>query len=115
MRFDGAWLKGEGAAERTGEFFSHYGVETTLDLNKRGPIHPSLGLGFAMGYVKRDGGGGFFGAGTARAGLDYAMNLDRTDVRMGAGVTGAMVGPRDDSMKDLAGYALFDARVAIGF
>jgi len=119
VRLGAMWLKGEERASvpnaATGESMQAYSAETTLDLNKRGPFHPVVAMGLALGRVKHPTDSGWFGAGTARVALEYAMNLDRTDVRFGVGATGAMVGLRDDAVKNLSAYAVIDAKCVIGF
>lgn len=120
-RLSAGWMRGEGtkgdgASTATGDLFSHYGAEVTLDFLKRGPWHPVLGMGGALIHVSRsDKNSGFAGAGTARVGLEYALGLEDADVRIGASATGALVGPVDDEIKDLHGFALLSAHLAIGF
>ncbi len=120
-RLSAGWMRGEGTkgdgtSTATGDLFSHYGGEITLDFLKRGPWHPVLGMGGALVHVSRpDKNSGFAGAGTARVGLEYALGLEDADVRIGASATGALVGPVDDEIKDLRGFALVSAHLAIGF
>lgn len=120
-RLAASWLRGEGTNDSgtsrpTGDSFGHYTAELTLDLHKRGPIHPVLGMGFGVLHVSRpDNQSGFAGTGTGRLALEYALGLDDADVRVGASVTGGVVGPIDAEIKDLRAYALTGAHLAIGF
>lgn len=120
-RLSAGWLRGEGttdggASTPTGNLFSHYGGEITLDFLKRGPWHPVLGMGVALVHVSRpDANSGFAGAGTGRVGLEYALGLEDADVRIGASASGGLVGPVDDEIADLRGYALVGAHLGIGF
>jgi hypothetical protein len=118
-RLSAAWLRGEGHEGDTsyplGSAVGHYTGEITLDLHKRGPIHPVLGLGFGLAHVSRPSGSGVAGIGTGRFGIDYAVPVDDADVRVGVHATGAMTGPSDDEIKDLRGYALVSAVLSIGF
>ncbi len=120
-RFSAAWLRGEGASSDVtsrsplGRSLGQYTAEMTLDLHKRGPLHPVIGLGFGLVHVSKPEGGGVAGIGTARAGLDYALGLEDADVRVGASVTGALAGPADDELATLRGYALLATTLSIGF
>jgi hypothetical protein len=119
-RLSGGWMRGEGLrsggeSTPTGEMLSHYSGEITLDVLKRGPFHPLVGMGVSLVHVSRPGASGFAGAGTGRLALEYALGLDDADVRVGASVTGGLVGPVADEIRDLRGYALVGAHLAIGF
>jgi hypothetical protein len=119
-RLAAAWLHGEGktdgASTPTGDAVGQYTAEITLDLHKRGPVHPVLGMGTGFVHVSRpDGKSGFGGVGTGRVALEYALGLEDTDVRVGASVTGGVIGPVDDEVKDLRAYALAGVHLAIGF
>jgi len=119
-RFYGAWMRGEGGDDNhrgaaTGETLGQYGGELTLDLHKRGPWHPVVAMGVAFVHVGKPDGSGNAGVGTARLGIEYALNLDDADVRFGLGVQGGLVGPRDDEIKDLRAYALGGLHAAVGF
>lgn len=120
-RLAAAWMRGEGRTDGgkstpTGDSVGQYTGEITLDLHKRGPIHPVIGMGAGLLHVSRpDGKSGFAGVGTGRFGLEYALGLDDADVRVGASVTGGLVGPVNDEIKDLRAYALTGAHLAIGF
>jgi hypothetical protein len=72
-----------------------------------------MGVGFL--YVSRSDASGVAGMGTGRLGLEYSLGLDDADVRIGASVTGGLIGPVDTDVKDLRAYALLDAHLAIGF
>jgi hypothetical protein len=119
-RLSATWLHGEGKSDGvstpTGDAVGQYTGEITLDLHKRGPVHPVLGMGAGFVHVSRsDGKSGFGGVGTGRFALEYALGLEDTDVRVGASVTGGVLGPVDDEVKDLRAYALAGAHLAIGF
>jgi hypothetical protein len=118
FRLAAAWLHGEpGAASPSpiGGSLAQYTGELTLDLAKRGPLHPVLGIGF--GYARVDSGlaAGGLGVGTARAALEYSLLFDDADVRFSAGVLGALPGPADSSVADLRGWALLGATIGVGF
>src|SRR5579859_2018113 len=118
FRLAAAWLRGEPSGadpSSLGDGLSQYTGELTLDLRKRGPWHPVLGLGFGGARVNRGDAAGWIGVGTARLGLEYALGLDDADVRFGGGVTGVLPGPSDREVADVKGWALFGAGVAIGF
>ncbi len=120
-RVSATWLRGEGKSDggsssATGSGVAQYAGEITLDLHKSGPIHPVVGMGVAVLHVSRtDGKSGFGGVGTGRVAIEYALGLDDADVRLGASVTGGLVGPVDDDVKDLRAYVLPGVQVAIGF
>jgi hypothetical protein len=95
--------------------FSHYGGELTLDFHKRGPIHPILGTGIGVIRVSRPDTSGWAADGTSRIALEYALGLEDADVRVGASITGGLIGPVDSDIRDLKGYALVGAHLAIGF
>jgi hypothetical protein len=118
-RLSAAWMRGEGHVGESdyplGDSVGQYTGEITLDLHKRGPIHPVLGIGFGLAHVSRPTGSGNAGIGTGRVGVDYALPVDDADVRVGVHATGVMTGPSDDEIKDLHGYALVAAVLSIGF
>ncbi|HEY8073453.1 MAG TPA: hypothetical protein VIF62_05075 [Labilithrix sp.] len=119
-RIAASWLRGEGknadgTSTPTGDMISHYGGELTLDFHKRGPLHPILGAGVGVIRVSRPDTSGWAADGTGRLALEYALGLEDADVRVGASVTGGLVGPVDSDIKDLRGYAMFGAHLAVGF
>lgn len=119
-RLAAAWLRGEGtnsdgSSRPTGDAIGHYSGEITLDVHKRGPLHPVIGLGFGFLHVSRPDTSGFAGMGTARFALEYALGLEDADVRIGGSVIGGMIGPVDSDVKDLRAYVMPGAHVAIGF
>jgi hypothetical protein len=116
-RISGVWLRGEERGDRaaSGDMFSQYLGEVTIDLHKRGPFHPVFALGFGLINIRRGDTGGFAGAGTARAGLEYALGLEDADVRVGMSVLGGLVGPQTQELRDLRGYGMMTAHVAVGF
>ncbi|MDF2694754.1 MAG: hypothetical protein K0S65_3137 [Labilithrix sp.] len=120
-RLAASWLRGEGkkdggSSTPTGDSVGHYSGEITLDLHKRGPFHPVIGMGAGFLHVSRpDGKSGFAGMGTGRFALEYALGLEDADVRVGASITGGIIGPVDSEVKDLRAYALSGVHLAIGF
>jgi hypothetical protein len=119
-RLTAAWLRGEGKKDDgtstpTGDMISQYGGEVTLDVHRRGPVHPVIGMGAALLYVSRPDTSGFAGAGTGRFALEYSLGLEDADVRVGGSVLGGLVGPVDRDIKDLRAYAMVGAHLAIGF
>jgi hypothetical protein len=121
VRLAAAWLRGESSGDAgsdpspIGSGLAQYTGEMTLDLRKRGPFHPVLGIGFGLARIGRDGGAGNLGIGTARIGLEYALAVEDADVRLGAGVTGVLPGPADASVQDVKGWALVGATIGVGF
>jgi hypothetical protein len=119
-RIAASWLRGEGhnadgSSTPTGDSIGIYTGEVTLDLHKRGPIHPVVGMGVGLLHVSRSDSSGVAGVGTGRLGLEYSLGLEDADVRIGASVTGGLIGPVDTDVKDLRAYALVGAHLAIGF
>lgn len=119
-RLSATWLRGEGTradgtSTPTGDAIGQYTGELTLDLHKRGPLHPIVGTGIGLVHVSRPDTSGYAGVGTGRVGLEYALGLDDADVRVGASVTGGLIGPVDSDVKDLRAYAISGLHVAIGF
>lgn len=119
-RIAGAWTRGETASadapqSELGTGLGQYTGELTLDLHKKGPVHPVFGVGFGLAHVANAQGGGNAGIGIARLGVEYSLGLTDADVRLGAGVTGVLAGPEDREVDNLRGYALVGAQVAIGF
>jgi hypothetical protein len=118
VRLAAAWLRGEPSAtdpSSIGDGLAQYTGELTLDLHKRGPVHPVLGLGFGLARVARGDTSGNIGVGTARLGLEYALAIDDADARIGCGVTAVLPGPADRDVQDVRGWALVGASVGIGF
>jgi hypothetical protein len=119
-RLSAAWLRGEGTnpdgtSTATGDSLGQYTGELTLDVVKRGPIHPIVGMGAGVMHISRPDTSGYAGVGTGRLALEYALALEDADVRVGGSVTGGLVGPVDDDVKDLRAYCLVGAHLAIGF
>jgi hypothetical protein len=120
-RISAAWLKGEEKGGRDsssmplGNGIGQYTGELVLDLNKRGPAHPLVGLGFGAVHVSRNEGSGFAGVGVARLGFEYALGLSDADVRIGGGVTGVLPGPMSPEAQGLTAYVLVTAGLTIGF
>ncbi|WP_394822330.1 hypothetical protein [Pendulispora albinea] len=120
-RISAAWMRaerpdeGDASVTSAGSGLAHYTGELTLDFNKRGPVHPVLGMGFGIARVSKSTGGGNAGVGVARLALEYSVGLEDADVRIGGGITGALPGPSDREAADLRAYAIVGAHVAIGF
>jgi hypothetical protein len=119
-RLAASWLRGEGKSEGgastpTGDTVGLYTGEVTLDLHKRGPVHPVIGMGVGLLTVSRPDASGVAGVGTGRLGLEYSLGLEDADVRVGGSVTGGLIGPVDSDVKDLRAYALVGVHLAIGF
>lgn len=119
-RISTSWLRGEGTnsdgtSTPTGSSIGLYTGEITLDLHKRGPIHPVIGMGAGFVSVSRVDGSGFAGVGISRLALEYALGLEDADVRVGASVTGGLIGPVDSDVRDLRAYAMTGIHLAIGF
>jgi|SRR5579883_1147148 len=119
LRLAAAWMRGEPSsaadASPIGQGLSQYTGELTLDLHKRGPWHPVLGVGFGFARATRADSGGNMGIGTARLGLEYSLGLDDADVRLAAGIMGVLPGPADQQVQDVKGWALAGVSVGIGF
>ena len=116
-RVSAAWTRGEpgGAGSSVvSQSFAQYAGELTLDLHKRGPIHPLLGVGFGVIRGENSQSSGVAGVGLLRAGIEYALGFEETDVRLGASAEGGLVGPADKELDALKGHALLGAYVAIG-
>lgn len=119
-RLAASWLRGEGndadgSSTPTGSSIGLYTGEVTLDLHKRGPVHPIIGMGAGLVSVSRSDASGFAGVGTGRLAVEYALALEDADVRIGASLTGGLIGPVDSDVKDLRAYALTGIHLAIGF
>lgn len=120
VRLAAAWLRGEPASSDTdpspiGDGLAQYTGELTLDLRKRGPWHPVLGLGFGLARVTRGDTGGNLGIGTARLGLEYALAIEDADARLGFGVTAVLPGPANRDVQDVKGWGLVGASLGLGF
>jgi hypothetical protein len=117
-RLAAAWVRGEPSGadpSPIGGGLSQYTGELTLDLHKRGPLHPVFGFGLGLARVAHGDSAGNIGVGTARVGLEYSLSLDDADVRVGGGVTGVLPGPAERDVEDVKGWALAGVSVAIGF
>lgn len=118
-RISATWLRGEGTRSGvvtpTGDAVGHYVGELTLDLLKRGSIHPVVAVGGGVLHVSRPDVSGVVAVGTVRASLEYFAPLDEADLRLGLDVTGGLAGPGDDALRDVRGYGLFGVHAALGF
>jgi hypothetical protein len=116
-RLSATWTRGEpggGGTSVVSESFAQYEGELVLDLHKRGPLHPLLGVGFGVVRGESARASGVAGVGLLRAGIEYALGFEEADVRLGAAATGGLVGPADHELQSLRGHALLGAYVAIG-
>lgn len=114
-RISAAWTRGEpGAGSLASESFAQYAAELVLDLQKRGPVHPLLGVGFGVVHAAHAQGSGYAGVGLLRGGVEYALGFEETDVRLGVSVTGGLAGPADRAIEPLRAHGLVGAYVAIG-
>jgi hypothetical protein len=118
-RLAAGWMRGEVRdPDRTsalGQALAQYTGELTLDLHKRGPLHPVVGMGFGLAHVSNGPQTGNVGIGVGRIAIEYALGLDDADVRIGGGVSGALAGPADREVEALRGYALIGGAISIGF
>jgi hypothetical protein len=119
VRFSAAWFRGEVSGDpssRLGSSLGLYSGEVVLDLHKGGPLHPVLALGLGAVNIGKDPNvNGWAVAGLGRAGLEYALSIDDADVRLGAGVTGALLGPSDATIASARAFAMMNATFSIGF
>lgn len=114
-RLSALWTRGEpGAGSPISESFAQYAGELVLDLHKRGPVHPLLGVGFGIVHGENAQSSGFAGVGLLRAGVEYALGFEETDVRLGLAATGGLVGPADRELDALKGHVTTTGYVAIG-
>lgn len=119
VRLSAAWFRGEAQDDpsaRLGTTLGMYSGELVLDLHKGGPLHPVLALGLgAVNIGKGQGIDGWAAAGLGRIGLEYAVALEDADVRVGVGLTGALLGPSDQTIADARAFAMMNATFSIGF
>jgi hypothetical protein len=118
FRLAGAWARAEASAASgtpLGDGLAQYSGELTLDLHKRGPWHPIIAVGLGLAHVSRATGSADAGIGTGRVAIEYALAVEDADVRLGAGVLGALTGPADRELADLRGYAILSTTLSIGF
>ena len=118
VRLSAAWFRGEtpdDPAARLGTSLGLYSGELVLDLHKGGPIHPILALGLGAVNIGKNDVDGWAVAGLGRIGLEYSLQLEDADVRIGAGLTGALLGPSDDVISNARAFAMFDGTLSIGF
>ena len=118
VRLSAAWFRGENPddpAARLGSSLGLYSGELVLDLHKGGPVHPILALGLGGLHVSRDTSDGWGVVGLGRLGLEYSLALDDADVRLGAGLTGGLLGPSDKAIADVRAFATLGATFSVGF
>lgn len=116
-RLSAVWTRGEpGGGDRStiSESFAQYAGELVLDLKKRGPVHPLLGVGFGVIRAENAQSSGVAGVGLLRAGVEYALGFEETDVRLGMAATGGLLGPSDRELDTMRAHALVTGYVAIG-
>lgn len=112
-RVGALWLGGEGRGPAASAL-AGVQVEVTVDGRGARTIGPVLGLGVLALHASSDGAEGWGGAGTARAGVEWALPLD-ADVRATASVGAGVLGPRDRELAPLRAFALAGLGVAVGF
>jgi hypothetical protein len=118
VRISAAWFRGESPddpAARLGNALGLYSGELVLDLHKGGPLHPILALGIGALHVSRDTSDGWGVVGLGRLGIEYSLALDDADVRLGAGLTGGLMGPSDVALGDVRAFAMLGATFSLGF
>jgi hypothetical protein len=119
VRLSAAWFRGEAADDpsaRLGSSLGMYSGELVLDLHKGSPLHPVLGLGLGAVNIGKDPNvNGWAVAGLGRIGLEYALALEDADVRFGAGLTGALLGPSDSAIASARAFVMMNATFSIGF
>lgn len=120
-RLSASWARGLDTPG-SGASVSQFGGELTLDLAKRGLLHPVFGLGLALLYIEhasREGGAvdvkAFAGAGTLRAGLEIPIPIREADLRVGVFGQGGLVGPSDERLSRMRGLGNVMATIALGF
>jgi len=99
----------------TGTSLGQYTIELVLDVFKRGPLHPLLGVGVGYLHVAKNDVSGDAAIGIARLGVEYSLGLDDADVRFGLSVLGAMPGAADKEISDLRAYGMVSSTITIGF
>jgi hypothetical protein len=118
-RLGATWLRGEGTQNGviapTGDSVGHYVGELTLDILKRGSVHPVVAVGGGILHVSRPDTSGVVAVGTVRGSLEYFAPIDDADLRIGLDVTGGLAGPGAESLRDVKGYGLFGVHAALGF
>jgi hypothetical protein len=118
VRLAAAWFRGEAAddpAARFGKTIGLYTGELVLDLHKNGPLHPLFGLGLGAVNIGKTDADGWAAAGIGRIGLEYSVQLEDADVRFGASVLGALLGPSDSLIASARAFAMMNATFSIGF
>lgn len=117
-RLSASWARGL-STPGSGASVSQFGGELTLDVAKRGLLHPVFGLGLALLYVEHGTPNGdvkaFAGAGTLRGGLEIPIPVQEADVRVGLFAQGGLVGPSDERLERMRGIANVMASVSLGF
>ncbi len=118
-RIGATWLRGEGTQNGvvtpTGDAVGHYVGELTLDILKRGMIHPVVAIGGGILHVSRPDISGVVAVGTVRASLEYFAPIEDADLRIGLDATGGLAGPGAEALRDVKGYGLFGVHAALGF
>lgn len=114
-RLSASWARGLDSAGGSGSSLSQFGGELTLDLAKRGMLHPVFGLGLAVLYVEHADVKAFAGAGTLRAGLEMPLPVHEADLRIGLSAQGGLVGPSDERLERMRGLANVLGTFSLGF
>lgn len=114
-RIAASWARGLETPGSGGSSLSQFGGELTLDLAKRGMLHPVFGLGLAVLYVEHGDIKAFAGAGTLRAGLEVPLPVHEADVRIGLSAQGGLIGPSDERLERMRGIGNVLATFSLGF
>lgn len=116
-RLSGTWARAERSdgTSPTGNGFAQYLAELVLDPRREGSLHPIFAVGVGAATVQGKDDTSAAGIGTARVGVEYAFGLDDADVRVGANIFGAMIGPAEERLRDLRGYGGLSLQVSVGF
>jgi len=114
-RLSASWARGLETPKGGGSSLSQFGGELTLDLAKRGLLHPVFGLGLALLYVEHADVKAFAGAGTLRAGLEVPLPIREADVRIGLSAQGGLIGPSASQLERMRGIGNALATFSLGF
>lgn len=113
-RLSASWARGLESSAPSASL-SQFGGELTLDLAKRGILHPVFGLGLAVLYVTQADVKAFAGAGTLRAGLEVPLPVREADLRVGVSAQGGLVGPSDERLERMRALANVLGTFSLGF
>jgi hypothetical protein len=117
FRLSAAWFRGDAPddpASRLGSRVGLYSGELTLDLRASAPLHVVFGLGLGAVDLGKETDAWAI-AGLGRVGLEYSLGLEEADARIGAGLTGGLLGPLDQASSNAQGFAAMTWTFSIGF